>query len=375
MLLSVLFMLLLLACGRHNPVNEPETGELPISMNLQPAVLHGFNVSLVRVTITKGSFTETQDLTISGSMAEGTFAELELGTYAIDVDVFDGFTLIATGHGTGTVQPAQNTTVYITLQFIPGGLDIVINWGLPYEESRRVLMLGNSHTYYNGGVDTHLQAMLGAVHPEWGTVVEAYYPGGYTLENHFNDPTSISTINGGDWDLVILQEMSSRPMDDPDLFYQYATELNTVINHAGALTGFYMTWAWRNNPEMFVPTRDAYNYIGAYLDALVVPAGVSFYNCTASYPQLDLYAADNYHPSPWGTYLVTCTMLAGIWNINPVGNPYHPVEISDSDALILQNVAWNTVLTYRTQAREGRVNVSPHHNLPEPAFEPMVVNF
>lgn len=342
-LLTMLFTLLLMACGTGQPTAEAERGDLPISLNLQPAITHGFEVSLVTVTITKGTFSEQLNLAISGSSASGEFNDLEIGTYAIDVAVYDEEILIATGHGTATVKPSQNTVVHITLQFVPGDLEVVIGWGLPYEDSRRVLLVGNSHTYYNGGVDNHLQSLLDAVHPEWNTVISSCTSGGYTLENHYNDPNTINTINQGDWDMVILQEQSSRPMDDPDLFHSSATALNTVINHAGALTGFYMTWAWRDNPEMFVPVRDAYNYIGAFLDAPVVPAGIAFYNCSSSNPNLDLYSADGSHASLMGTYLVACTMLAEIWNVNPMGNPYRPAEIDAFSAAILQQIAWNSV--------------------------------
>jgi len=113
------------ACSKHHPTVQ-QMGEMPIRMNLQPALSHGFNVSLVRVTIRKGDFSNQQDLTIDGNMAGGTFSNLEPGTYAIDVLVYDGLNLIATGQGTGSVIPAQTTTVYITLQFVPGALDIQI---------------------------------------------------------------------------------------------------------------------------------------------------------------------------------------------------------------------------------------------------------
>ncbi len=333
-------MLALAACG-HN-TNLQEKGDMPIKINLAPAVANNLNVSRVSVTITKGDFSEQIDLPISGSNAEGTFEDLEIGTYAIDVDIYDGFTLIATGSGTGTVRPGETTTVHITLQFVHGGLEIVIGWGLPYEDCRRILLVGNSHTYFNGGVDTHLQALINVAHPEWNAVVDAQTMGGYTLENHYNDQNTLEAIANGDWDLVFLQEQSSRPMNDPNLFYAYCDSLHSVIAESGALTGFYMTWAWRNNPEMYEPIRDAYNYIGAYLDALVAPAGVAYYNNNQQPHPLDLYYTDNYHPSLYGTYLVACLMLAKIWNINPVGNTYFPEGIDQVSAEYLQNLAWTT---------------------------------
>jgi hypothetical protein len=109
------------------------------------------------------------------------------------------------------------------------------------------------------------------------------------------------------------------------------------------MTGFYMTWAWRNNPEMYEPIRDAYNYIGAYVDGMVAPAGIAYHTSYIINPTVNLYATDNYHPSPEGTYLVACTMLASIWNVNPVGLAYAPAGIDAATALYLQQIAWQTV--------------------------------
>lgn len=337
-------LLMIVGCAKpHDPFVPDQTGEMPILMNLAPATTQNINVSSITVTITNGDFSETQQMAIAGNQASCLFSELEPATYAIDVWVYDDSLLIATGQGTGTVTPGQSTTVYITLQFVPGSLEIIVDWGDSWEAARRVLLVGNSHTYFNGGVDLHLRYLVTEARPDWDVTINARTMGGYTLENHFNDPTTISTISDGDWDLVILQEQSSRPMTDPPLFYQYATALDSVITASGADTGFYMTWAWRNNPEMYEPIRDAYNYIGAFVDGMVAPAGIAYYNSSQIDPTLNLYAPDNYHPSLEGTYLVACTMLASIWDINPVGLVYAPPEIDPATALYLQQIAWQAV--------------------------------
>ena len=161
-LFSLLAALFLAGCNTVSTL-PTQTGDLPIRMDLSPAVQLDINVSRVEVTITKGTYSQSMDLAISGNLAEGTFTDLEPGVYAIDVRVYDGLTLIATGQGSGMVSPSQTTTVYITLQFVPGGLEVVVGWGLPYELSRRVLLVGNSHTYFNEGVDTHLQALIATI--------------------------------------------------------------------------------------------------------------------------------------------------------------------------------------------------------------------
>ncbi len=336
-------MTILLAQGcSHSPSQPTEKGDLPLVMDLGPALQMNIDVTAVQVTITRGSFSSSLDMTISGSQATGLFTDLEPGIYAIEIGVYNQLLLIATGIGTGTVSPGQSTSVSIALQFVHGDLEIVVDWGDSWQDARRVLLVGNSHTYYNGGVDAHLQQLINEARPQWGVTVQARTAGGYTLENHYQDPATQSAISTGDWDLVILQEQSSRPMNDPQLFFQYSMALDSLITASGAQTGFYMTWAWRNNPEMYIPIRDAYTYIGAYLGALVAPVGVGYYNSANSDPAVDLYAPDNYHPSLAGTYLAACTMLASIWNINPTGLSYYPAGLDPTLALYLQQIAWQS---------------------------------
>ncbi|HPI25467.1 MAG TPA: hypothetical protein PLO57_03305 [Candidatus Cloacimonadota bacterium] len=369
---ALVFLLLVLclcfmACAKST-TSAVTDGEMPIRMNLEPALNLGFNVSQVRVTIQKGDFNDQLDLIINGNIAAGTFTDLEPGTYAISVMVYDGLILIATGQGTGTVVPAQTTTVHITLQFVPGALEIQVTWGLPYENSRRVLLVGNSHTYYNGGVDNHLELLLAAAAPEWSTHISSVTIGGATLQEHLENANTIYTIETGDWDLVILQEQSSLPMSDPDLFYSAATALDNIIRSSGALTGLYMTWERRNYPEMYIPIRDAYNYLGAILDALVIPAGEGFHHALSLYPSLSLYDSDNSHASLQGTYLVACIMLAKIWNINPLGNPYHPEGIDAVTTYLIQELAWNTVQGF-TGNWHYDDSLVPDHQNPSPQIE------
>jgi len=339
-------VLMLIAGCDHTTEPEPQ-GNLPILMDLSPAAAYDLVITQVSVTITRGDFTQTLDLTISGNNASGNFTDLDAGTYAIAVQVYDATALVATGQGIGEVIPGHTSTVNITLSFLGGGLVVNVDWSdMVPTNIREVLFVGNSHTYYNGGVEYHVNNLVHSAHPDWATNISAYTVGGATLENHFNDPAAHTAISSGHWDMVILQEQSSRPMEEPELFYQYAILLDSLIVQTGADTGFYMTWAWRNNPEMHIPMVNAYSYIGAYLDAMVSPCGISFYNAIAAADTINLYASDNYHPSMLGTYLAACTFYGAIWNESPVGNNYVPAGISRTCATFLQNIAWQTILQY-----------------------------
>lgn len=174
-----------------------------------------------------------------------------------------------------------------------------------------------------------------------------YAPGGYTLENHWNDQQSIFLIQNSDADLVILQEQSSRPVTEPEMFYQYATMLDSVISENGADTGFFMTWAYEENPPMIDGLALAYETIAGELDAMVAPVGRAFEAALTAEPGVELYSSDGHHPSTRGTYLAGCVFYAMIMHRTPVGIEYvNDPDISPFEKRFLQTIAWEVAMSY-----------------------------
>ena len=330
-----------------------ETGELPLSLSLQPALDNGFDVTAVRVTITKDEFTSSLNLTIDDSTntASGTFSDLQPGIYTIYVEVFEDDIVIATGSGTGEVIAGETTTVEIILEFVPltGSLEIIVDWGnLIPDLPQRILFIGNSITYYNGGVDLHTMNLANSIDSILAIECESVVGGGWTLQQHFNSPITIQLIENGNWDLVILQEMTSRPVNDPELFYEYATLLDSVITHAGAQTAFFFSWPFESVfDEMIEQQSAAYNYIGNELDAPVIPVARAWQFSLQQNPELELFMADGNHPNVHGTYLACCTFVAFLWDETPVGASYvNSSTITEDEALFLQTIAWETYEIY-----------------------------
>jgi len=211
----------------------------------------------------------------------------------------------------------------------------------------RVLFIGNSYTYGNGGMDSRLQEFVEVAHPEIEFTTDAVTQGGATFEMHYNNTATLETIENGNWDYVILQEQSTRPIDDPDLMYEYATLLDGVITSSGAETAFFMTWARAYDPNMIEGLATAYNYIGEQLDAMVCPVGRAWQNSLQQDPELILHASDESHPNVWGTYLSICVFYACLFGESPEGVNYvidPQITIADRD--FLQTIAWETVLQY-----------------------------
>jgi hypothetical protein len=207
----------------------------------------------------------------------------------------------------------------------------------------RILMIGNSYTAYNGGVNTHLLQMRNERYPESSTVIDAITYGGYTLENHWNTPSTIDSIEQGNWDVVVLQEQSMRPVTDPDSMFVYARLFDQLIHAHGAETGFFMTWARQNDPGMIVPLAAAYDSMRQELGALVAPVGLAWQRSIQEDSTLNLYDTDGSHPNVWGTYLTCCVFYAALWDENPVGIQYvNSTHITEEEREFLQTVAWET---------------------------------
>ena len=82
----------------------------------------------MNVSISKGTLVDSIDLALSTDSASGTFTNLIIGTYAINVNIYDGSALIGTGTGQATVTAGQTSTVRITVTLFSGNLRVIVDW-------------------------------------------------------------------------------------------------------------------------------------------------------------------------------------------------------------------------------------------------------
>lgn len=227
-------------------------------------------------------------------------------------------------------------------------------------QTRSVLFLGNSYTYFN-----NLPATLEAVALSKGDTLlwEANTPGGYTFSLHCADQTSRAMIAQQPWDAVVLQEQSQLPSFPPPQVaievYPYATRLDSLIraNDSCTETIFFMTWGRKNGDVVNCPVnppvctyegmqqrlRESYMEMGLMNAAAVSPVGEAWKRVRQFFPGIELYNADESHPSVSGTYLAACVFYASLWHQTAIGAVFPP-EISPLDALRIQTVASRVVL-------------------------------
>lgn len=169
----------------------------------------------------------------------------------------------------------------------------------------RVLFVGNSYTFAND-MPAMLSAMsgasAGAVRIETGAVVQP----GATLEDHWLAGNVRKAIREGKWDAVVLQEQSTRPMDDPQRLLHFGRLLGKEIRAAGARTLLFLTWPRKSRPDGMGALEAGYRVLARDLGAAIVPAGPAWLAAMRRSPSIALYEADGSHPTRLGTYLTAC---------------------------------------------------------------------
>lgn len=231
----------------------------------------------------------------------------------------------------------------------------------------RVLFIGNSYTYFND-----LPGLLSRIAAADGLeiVTESVVEGGMTLLGHLRSGDAVLRIRSGGWDVVVLQEQSTRPLYAPGLMDAAVRELAGEIELIGARTALYLPWARRDRPDDQAALDAAYGQCAAAAGALVVPAGPCWQRALVEDPSLDLYEEDGSHPAPQGTYLVACVFYAALTGRSPEGTPvrdvragdgesYTPLQLPAEVAAFLQRVAQETVSTAGHHAAGDLVQGEP----------------
>jgi hypothetical protein len=204
---------------------------------------------------------------------------------------------------------------------------------------KRACFLGNSYTAVN-----NLPLLTASVAASVGDslIYDSNTPGGYTLQQHSTNATSLSKIMVGTWDYVVLQEQSQLPsfpisQVQTDVF-PYAHNLDSIINlyNPCAETMFYMTWGRKagdtSNCASWPPVC-TYSGMDSLLhlrymmmadsnNAVVSPVGAVWKYIRQNYPTIELYQSDYSHPSMAGSYAAACTFYTCMYRKSPLPVTY-----------------------------------------------------
>ena len=206
--------------------------------------------------------------------------------------------------------------------------------------TKRVLFIGNSYTYVND-----LPKLISELAFAQGDsfIYESSTPGGYTLEAHSTNATTLSKIRKGNWDFVVLQEQSQRPSFPQSQVqvevYPYANFLDSAIlaSNPCAETVFYMTWGRKNgdasNCAFWPPIctyrgmdsllRYSYTQMAIQNKAVISPVGPLWNHLVKNNFSSDLYSPDQSHPSLAGSYTAACSFYMAFFRRDLAGNSFN----------------------------------------------------
>lgn len=230
------------------------------------------------------------------------------------------------------------------------------NANLWAQDSLSVLFIGNSYIYSND-----LPGMLNALTTSLGDEIsyDSKVNGGFTFNNHLNDPQTHVKIKNKPWDFVVLQGQSQEPsfpysQVNTNTFPQAVQLADSVyVNRYCSQAMYFMTWGRENGDpqwdsinsfyKMNDRLRLAYLRIMDSAQASVSPVGSAWRYVRDNDPSIQLYSGDGSHPSVSGTYLAACTFYASLFRKSPEGATY-TAGLTPSVAALLQNAAAITVL-------------------------------
>jgi hypothetical protein len=235
------------------------------------------------------------------------------------------------------------------------------------EPVRSLLWVGNSFFYYNNSMHGHYNELARAAEPDskhrgvsvtisgsgldWHDMASLLRADGIGKYSFAPGNRIVFNKPGKQFDGVIMMDCSQCPIH-PQLsasFHATVKKDAEIIAKYGARPILFMSWAYKDAPEMTAQLAEQYTIAGNANDALVIPAGLAFAKAIAKRPSLELYQPDKRHPTLAGTYLAACTTYAAIDKRSPVGNKY-TAGLDPELAAFLQGVAAETVREYYGQA-------------------------
>ena len=235
--------------------------------------------------------------------------------------------------------------------------------GIPGEEpddqpqkTLKILFIGNSFTYYSDVPSLFRQISGGAGK---AVNVESVTRGTWTLakfadQNDEEGRKVHEKLNSADdYDVVVLQEHSTRPIDNYVSFVDGAKALQQkiVATQKSCKIYLYATWGYQSGadsrgitiPKMEERLRTAYVNAASELGAKVCHVGKAFTKVYTDYPEINLYYEDNKHPSLSGAFLSACVHVATILGVDPRNSSFMG-GLDAATATVLKNTAYQIVL-------------------------------
>jgi hypothetical protein len=229
-----------------------------------------------------------------------------------------------------------------------------------------ILWMGNSFFYYNNSMHGHFGQLVASSSTaeqkvqvrsssvtisgsgiDWHDMDSLLRPDGIGRYSFVGDNDIRFNKPGRQYDTAIMMDCSQCPIHPQlqSVFHATAKKHADTLKKAGVRPVLFMSWAYKDKPEMTQALAEQYTIAANANDALVIPAGLAFAAAIAKDPKLELYVADKRHPTLAGTYLGAATTYAALYRKSPVGLGY-TAGLPAETVRLLQTAAWEAVQGY-----------------------------
>jgi hypothetical protein len=238
------------------------------------------------------------------------------------------------------------------------------------EPASAIIWVGNSFFFFNNGIHRFVGGLAAAAGKDGRLRNTMVTMGGAGIDWHdldsylkpdskvgwysfVGDNEIVFNKPGRQFDTVVIMDCSQCPIHPQlkSIFQEYVKKDVEIARKYGVRPVLFMSWAYKDAPQMTAQLADAYTAEANAHDVLVIPAGLAFAKSIAKRPDLELFQPDKRHPTLPGTYLAAATSYAALTGKSPVGNTYTG-GVDPQTARVLQTVAWETVEEYYAPAKK-----------------------
>ena len=178
----------------------------------------------------------------------------------------------------------------------------------------RVLFVGNSLTAVND-----LPSYVGALAKARGRTLDSktIAPGGYSLEDHWNDGAAPAELAQGGWDVIVMQQGPSALRESEANLKVWATRFADAARAAGTMPALLTVWPESYRYGALDAVIGSYRRSAKVAGAVLLPAGDAWRAAWSCKGTLPLYGPDGFHPSRLGTYLAAVVVWARLFHEAP----------------------------------------------------------
>jgi F5/8 type C domain/PKD domain/Secretion system C-terminal sorting domain len=235
---------------------------------------------------------------------------------------------------------------------------------------KHALFIGNSYTYYND-----MPLMVESMAESTGDALQAESSAisGFSLEQHAVNAGTLGKIQLGGWDFVSIQEHSQRPALElsyvEEHTFPFAEDLVDATRQYSpcAEIFFYNTWGRKNGDAEYCPTipevctytgmddrlQERYQQMADDNDAILSPVAQVRRQIRELHPEIELYDADQSHPTLVGSYVSALTFYTVILRKDPTLVTFNSTlnaTVANQVKAIVKTVVFDDLLTWNVGA-------------------------